>query len=126
MRVLALFPLILILAIAAPAQEPARTVQVQLSSFKFRPETLRLRAGEPVVLHLVNTGRGGHNFAAPQFFAAARVAADSASRINGGAVEVPSRSAVDVRLIPARGTYRLRCTHTLHTTFGMRGQIVVE
>jgi plastocyanin len=126
MRSLALLSVILILPAVTTAQEPARTVQVQLSSFKFRPQTLRLRAGQPVVLHLVNSGSGGHNFAAPQFFAAARVAAGSAGRINRGAIEVPSRSAVDVRLVPARGTYRLRCTHTLHSTFGMRGQIVVE
>jgi plastocyanin len=126
MRSLALLSAILILPAVAAAQAPARTVHVQLSSFKFRPQTLRLRAGQPVVLHLVNTGSGGHNFAAPSFFAAARVAPESAGRISGGAIEVPSRSAVDVRLVPARGTYRLRCTHTLHSTFGMRGRIVVE
>jgi plastocyanin len=126
MRTLILVPLTLVLATATPAQQPARTVHVQLSSFKFRPQTLRLRAGEPIVLHLVNTGSGGHNFVAPRFFAAARVAPESSGRINRGGIEVPSRSAVDVRLIPARGTYRLRCTHTLHSTFGMRGSIVVN
>lgn len=126
MRSLALLSLFLVLATSAPAQQPIRTVEVQLSSFKFRPQTLRLRAGQPVLLHLVNSGSGGHNFAAREFFATARVAPDSAGRVRNGAVEVPGRSAVDIRLVPARGSYRLRCTHTLHSTFGMRGRIVVE
>jgi plastocyanin len=75
------------------------------------------------VLHLVNSGSGGHNFAAPQFFAAA---ADVSGPVSGGAVEVPSHRRVEIRLTPARGSYRLRCTHTLHSTFGMRGRILVE
>ena len=126
MRALLLLPLILAAVSAAPAQPAAHTVEVQLSSFKFRPDPVRLRAGEPIVLHLVNTSSGGHNFSAPQFFAAARVAPASAGRINRGAVEVRSGQAVDIALVPARGAYRLRCTHTLHSTFGMRGEILVE
>jgi plastocyanin len=108
---------------AAQDAPPPRTVEVRLSSFDFTPSTLRLRAGQPVLLHLVNTGNGGHNFAAPQFFAAAHGVSGAVSR---GAVEVPGHGSVDVRLTPARGRYRLKCTHTLHSTFGMRGEIVVE
>ncbi|MGQ0559810.1 MAG: cupredoxin domain-containing protein [Sphingosinicella sp.] len=115
-----LLPL-LVAASGAAAQPDTRTVEVQLSSFRFEPRTLRLAAGQPVTLRLVNSGRGGHNFSAPEFFAAAR-----GSRPSGGAVEVPSRSTVNVSVIPARGRYRLRCTHTLHSTLGMRGQIIVE
>ena len=120
-----LFALLLTLPIAASAQQGSnvRAVEVRLSSFDFSPETIRLRAGEPVRLHLVNTGSGGHNFSAPQFFAAAREVSGPVER---GTVEVGSRRAIDVRLIPARGSYRLRCTHTLHSTFGMRGEIIVE
>ena len=46
--------------------------------------------------------------------------------VRRGAVEVGSRRSVEVRLTPARGSYRLRCTHTFHTTFGMTGEIVIE
>ena len=125
MRILAAFALI-VLAAPAPGQPDwsrAQRVEVRLSSFDFDPASLRLRAGQPVVLHLVNTGSGGHNFAAPQFFAASTVAAGP---VRDGAVELGGRQSVDVRLVPARGHYRLRCTHTLHSTFGMRGEIVVE
>lgn len=119
------FAVLLTLPIAASAQVAGgpQTVEVRLSSFDFSPETIRLRAGRPVRLHLVNTGSGGHNFSAPQFFAAAR---EVSGPVDRGTVEVGSRQAVDVRLIPARGSYRLRCTHTLHSTFGMHGEIIVE
>ena len=46
--------------------------------------------------------------------------------INEGTIEVRPRQSVSVRLVPARGSYRLRCTHSLHSAFGMRGRIVVE
>lgn len=119
------FPLLLPLLLAVPAAAPAqqvRVIRVELSSFDFDPDTIRLRAGEPVVLRLVNTG-GGHNFSAPQFFAAA---SGVSGPVHDGAVELHGRQSVDVRLVPARGRYRLRCTHTLHSFFGMRGRIVVE
>ena len=125
MRALFLLPLILAVPGAATGQEArgAATVTVRLSSFDFAPKTVRLKGGEPIVLHLVNTGNGGHNFAAPQFFAAARGVSGPVAR---GKVEVAGHQSADVRLIPARGTYKLRCTHTLHSTFGMTGRIVVE
>jgi plastocyanin len=116
------FLLAILLAVPAPAAAQ-QTVEVRLSSFDFTPSTIRLRAGQPVVLHLVNSGNGGHNFSAPQFFAAAHAVSGAVSR---GTVEVAGHGSVDVRLTPARGRYRLKCTHTLHSTFGMRGEIVVE
>jgi plastocyanin len=121
-----LLALALALPLAALAQDGPPVVEVRLSSFDFDPATIRLRAGQPVVLRLTNTSSGGHNFAAPQFFAAAAIAAGQDVPIRDGTIEVGSHQTVSVRLIPARGTYRLRCTHTLHTAFGMRGEIQVE
>ena len=116
---------LLALPLPALAQDsPApRTVEVRLSSFAFAPRTISLPAGRPVILHLVNSGSGGHNFSAPQFFAAAR---GVSGPVRNGAVEVPGHQSVDIRLTPARGSYRLRCTHTMHTAFGMSGTITVE
>ena len=125
MRALLLLPL-LVAAIPAGAQTDwsrVPRVDVRLSSFDYDPDTIRLRAGQPVVLRLVNSGSGGHNFSAPSFFAAAR---DVAGPVAGGAVEVGGRRTVEVRLVPAAGRYRLRCTHTFHTALGMRGTIIVE
>ncbi|HYJ52221.1 MAG TPA: cupredoxin domain-containing protein [Allosphingosinicella sp.] len=118
-----IFALLLAAPAAAFAQQPPRTVEVQLSSFAFAPETLHLTAGERVTLHLVNSGRGGHNFAAPEFFAAA---ADVSGPVTAGKVELGSHASVDVTLTPTAGHYRLRCTHTMHTAMGMSGEIVVE
>ena len=119
----ALFFAALLLPTIALAQDASAQVEVRLSSFDFTPSTIRLAAGRPVVLHLVNSGNGGHNFAAPEFFATAR---GVTGPVNRGRVEVAGGRSVEVRLTPARGTYRLRCTHTLHTAFGMTGEIVVE
>lgn len=114
---------LVLLAVPASAQDSPRVVEVQLSSFAFTPGTIHLRGGEPVILRLINGGRGGHNFSAPEFFAAAR---PSGASVRSGAIEVPSNQTIEVRLVPQRGSYNLRCTHTLHTAFGMRGQIIVD
>lgn len=126
MRTLSLFSLVLALPAAAVAQPAPRPVEVQLSSFAFTPAAISLRAGEPIVLRLSNNGRGGHNFSAPEFFAAAQIAPGQNVTMRNGAIEVPSHQTVALRLTPARGSYRLRCTHTLHSSFGMRGSINVQ
>ena len=120
----ALFALALLAPLPAFGQAAApQTVEVRLSSFAFSPEAIALTAGRPVTLHLVNSGGGGHNFSAPQFFAAAT---NVSGPVNAGTVEVRGHQSVDITLTPSRGTYRLRCTHTMHTAFGMRGTITVE
>ena len=126
MHRLLLIPLALAAPAVAPAQNPAQTVEVHLSSFDYTPQSIHLRAGQPVVLRLVNDSGGGHNFSAPAFFAAANVAAGQAATIRRGTIEVPSHQSVSVRLVPAHGSYRLRCTHLLHSSLGMRGTIIVE
>jgi uncharacterized cupredoxin-like copper-binding protein len=122
MRAFMLLPLALLAAPAA-TQPAATTVEISLSNFDFTPSTIRLRAGEPVVLHLVNTAHGGHNFAAPEFFAAA---SGVSGPVTDGKVELHGNQSVDVHVTPARGHYHLRCTHTMHTAFGMSGEIDVE
>jgi plastocyanin len=117
---------LLALPAAAAAQAPdwahAQRVEVKLSSFDFTPSTLHLRAGRPVVLHLVNTGSGGHDFTAPEFFAAAQLRKATGK----GRVEVRGHQSVDVALVPKAGRYPLKCSHAFHKTLGMAGQIVVD
>ena len=120
------------LALAAPAvaQAPpdwsrAASVEVVLKSFSFTPQTLRLRAGVPVRLTLRDV-KGGHNFAAPAFFAAARIAPGDAGKVVKGKVELRGGESAVIRLIPAAGVYKLSCTHFLHSGFGMKGTIVVS
>jgi plastocyanin len=116
--------LLLCAPVAAYAQ-PA-VVTIELSNFSFAPNSVQLRAGAPTTLHLQNASRGGHNFSAPEFFAAARIDPRSAAIVRNGTVEVPAHGTVNVTLVPAAGSYRLKCTHTLHSTFGMKGKILVN
>lgn len=104
----------------------AETVTVELDNFRFAPPELDLRAGRPYVLKIVNTASGGHDFTAPEFFAAAVVAADDAALIASGQVELHGRETAAIRLVPAVGEYRLVCTHFGHTAMGMTGRIIVR
>ncbi|MEO7365444.1 MAG: cupredoxin domain-containing protein [Sphingomicrobium sp.] len=109
-----------------PASASPATVAVNLSNFKFSPNIMHLKAGVPVVLRLANNASGGHNFSAPQFFAAARLDAASAARLGKGTIEVPKHGSVSITLVPVAGRYPLKCTHTLHSAFGMKGTIIVD
>ena len=114
-----LIPLSSGLSASPPAKPTAQTVTVGLSSYRFDPPLIRLRHGQPYVLHLVNRSGRGHNFVAPSFLRAA-----GAGR---SGVEVPAGAAVDVAIVaPARGVYKLKCTHFTHALRGMKGRIIVE
>lgn len=125
MRASLVFALLIGLSVHSQAAQPAAAT-VELSNFKFVPVNVRLQAGVPVVLHLNNVGSGGHSFSAPAFFAAAKLTPVAAALVQNGKVEVPGHSAVDLELIPAVGEFPLRCTHTLHSSFGMRAMIIVQ
>jgi plastocyanin len=101
-------------------------LSVTMENFKFTPNIVQLKAGVPAILHLINNASGGHNFTAPEFFAAAKIAPASQALVHNGVVEVPKHSSVDVALTPAAGQYPLKCSHTLHAAFGMKGSIQVR
>jgi plastocyanin len=117
--------------VAAPAllsaQSAPQRIEIVLDNFNFAPSDLKLSAGQPVTLHLVNRGSGGHNFIAKDFFAAATM--DSATRQKlgkKGVVELAKGEAMDVTLIPKAGSYNVKCGHFMHSTFGMKGTITVS
>ena len=114
----------LILALALPlplgAASPAPThVTIALSSYRFDPAPIRLRRGQPYVLHLVNRSGRKHNFVAPAFLAAARA---GRSKIN-----VPPGGGANVAIVaPAAGRYKVKCTLFTHAMRGMTSEIIVE
>lgn len=130
MRLPAIVSAAILIITPASAQQPdwngAARIEVVLTNFEFTPKSIHLKAGRPAILHLQNNAKGGHNFAARDFFAASVVRAQDRAAIRDGAVEVGRGAAVDIAVIPRAGRYKLRCTHTLHTTFGMSGEIVVD
>jgi len=103
----------------------ASTIIIHLSNFEFNPSQLRLRVGVPVHLLLMNDSGGGHNFSAPAFFAASTVQAGTP--LHDGKIDVPAGGHVEITMVPgAPGTYKLECSHFLHSLFGMTGTIIVE
>jgi plastocyanin len=113
---------LLITAVAVPftvSAGPPQRVDIVLSNFKFAPETTRLKAGQPVTLHFINEGSGGHNFSAPELLS-------GVAGVKGGKIELGKGETRDVTITPRAGTYAVRCTHFLHTSFGMKGAIIVE
>lgn len=115
---------------AAPAAAQdwshARRVEVRLANFSYSPKVIHLKAGQPVVLHLVNTASGGHDFTAPGFFAAAQVRPQDRGLVEEGSVEFRGGQSHDVALVPKAGRYPLKCGHAFHKMFGMSGEIVVD
>jgi uncharacterized cupredoxin-like copper-binding protein len=102
-------------------------VAVQLNEFRFSPSSLSFEQGRSYILRLSNTGGVGHNFQAKTFFQAVELGAGARDRVRDGDVEVAKGQSVDVALTPTRaGVYPLRCTHPLHSMFGMTGRIIVR
>jgi len=105
----------------------AQTISVDMTNYAFTPNTLHLRANSPYRLELRNTSHSGHSFSARLLFAVARVAAADQSKIVDGEVEVDGGQTVDVNLtVVTPGTYKFRCTHFLHSAFGMTGEAIVQ
>ncbi|WP_395335823.1 cupredoxin domain-containing protein [Novosphingobium sp. BL-8H] len=105
----------------------AEPVTVELSNFKFSPSAIQLKQGRAYDLRLANMASGGHDFSAGEFFAAARIMDADRAKITEGRVAVAAGKSVDIHLVaPAPGTYKLRCTHFMHSSFGMTGEIVVQ
>ena len=118
--------LIMPAAAAQPDWDRATQVTVELSSFAYSPRTIVLPAGQPVLLHLVNTGSGGHDFTASKFFAAAAIRPGDAAKLRKGSIEVPGRGRIDIGLVPEAGRFTLRCGHAFHAMLGMKGAIEVR
>jgi uncharacterized cupredoxin-like copper-binding protein len=121
-----LIPLFAFTASSASAQATT-TIPVQLTNFRFTPNQIVLEHGQPYVLRLTNAASGGHNFAAGSFFAGSSVSAADQPLIKNGAVEVPAGQVREIHVVaPGPGQYDLKCSHFLHSSFGMKGTIVVR
>lgn len=112
-----------ILAVPAAAQPAPAAVTIGVDSYKFTPNPIHLKAGQPVTLTFVNQGKHGHDFAADKFFAASTISAGAAP---GGKIELAGHETKSITLTPRAGTYPARCTHFLHASMGMTATIVVN
>ena len=128
MRILPLTLAALVLSVPVTAAETQGQVTVTLANFSFTPADLHLHAGQPVTIHFVNTGSGGHDFTAPEFFAAATMDTANRARVGGkqGRVSLGKGESSDVTLTPRAGTYKAHCSHFMHGAMGMTGTVVVD
>ncbi len=119
--------LALLAALTTAASAHVQLVTITMSNYAFDPGTIALLAGSDYELHFVNNSSKGHDFSAPEFFAAVAVAPEDRAKIKDGAVEVDEGATVDIRLTAGKkGAFKVRCTHFLHSTFGMTGTVTVE
>lgn len=128
MRFLSLAVAALVLAIPVTAAGQAERVTVTMTNFNFAPEALHLDAGRSATIHFVNNGSGGHDFTAPEFFAAATMDAANRAKVGGakGRVSLGKGQSLDVMLTPRAGTYKVHCSHFMHSSLGMKGKILVD
>ena len=113
-----------VLALAAPAaSQPAiPTITIELASFNYAPHPIRLAAGSPVRMVFVNRSGSGHDFTARRFFKSARILKGA---VPEGEIELAGHGTAIVELVPARGTYKVHCSHFGHKLMGMSTEIIV-
>jgi plastocyanin len=125
--VLAAFASLAAIAPALAAEAHVQLITISMSNFAYAPDKIEMLAGSDYQLHFVNTSSKGHDFSAPELFAAGTVAPDDAAKVKDGAVEVEGGQTVDVRFTATKkGTYPVRCTHFLHASFGMTGTATIQ
>lgn len=108
-------------ASAAIAEPP--TITVTMQSRFYAPDPIRLAAGQPVTLKLVNRDGSSHSFGARRFFRTARILSGDAP---SGKLEVAPGQTATVTLVPAKGSYKVECSHHHMDKLGMQGRIIVE
>jgi uncharacterized cupredoxin-like copper-binding protein len=112
---------------AAVAQGAPQIVTIELSNFKFNPATLTLAHGRPYVLHFVNAASGWHDFVAKEFFDAATIAPEDRAKVKHGEIELSGGESADIHLVAnTPGSYKSHCSHFMHSSFGMTGNVVVQ
>ncbi len=125
----AVFPATAVATLLLVSSASAQTaLTVSMTNYAFTPGTLTLKAGEAYRIHFRNDASKSHDFAAREFFASASIAPEDKTKVaKDGEIELDGGQAIDISLTPNRaGTYRVTCTHFLHSMFGMNGKIVVQ
>lgn len=115
---------VLFLVAACASQQPLVTmghakgeiaVAVTASSFKFEPNNIKAFKGDVLVVKLQNVSDSGHNFT---------VKDPLGQTVQN--VTLPSKETVAVKItLSETGTYEFYCDKPFHSTFGMKGQIIV-
>jgi len=120
----AVFATVLLVLAACASQQPLVTIgpakgeiilPMKASSFSFEPNNIKAYRGDVVVLKIENISGSGHNFTIkdPQ----GKTLQD---------VGLPSKETVTLKVsLSDTGTYEFYCDKPFHSSYGMKGQIVV-
>jgi uncharacterized cupredoxin-like copper-binding protein len=112
-------------AAAAVDWSNARRVEIRMIEYEIVPNQLRFRRGLPYRLHLVNAGKEGHDFTAPDFFTAVQVRNAGALNESGKSVFLQPGQETDIYFIARHpGLFAPRCAD--HDWAGMTATIVIE
>ena len=109
----------------------AAAITIRATDFAFSPSTVRVPAGKPVRLQMVNNGVVEHDVRVDQIPAKDIRTSDGGDSHGHDAAHVmahtvPGKSGW-VEFTPTKpGTYDLTCTISGHTAAGMKGTLVVE
>ena len=121
LRLAAAAAMTLVLATPAPAQPGTYVVDVR--SFSFAPQPIRLAANRPVTMVFANRSGSGHDFTAAKFF---RNATMVSGAVPNGEIELAPHQTRSITLIPRAGTYKAHCSHFLHKQMGMQDLVIVN
>jgi plastocyanin len=103
----------------------AERVDVQMLEYEFVPDQLRFRHGVPYQLHLINAGKEGHDFTAPDFFNAVDVSNADLLGAGKSSIYVKPGETADIYFIAGKaGLFAPRCAD--HDWAGMKATIIVD
>src|SRR3984957_5731831 len=91
-----IFALALLSPVGGASAQTAAPIAITLTDYAFSPGTLDLKAGTAYQFHFVNNGSKGHNFSAPDFFAASQIASEDMAKVKNGTVELAKGQAADI------------------------------
>jgi uncharacterized cupredoxin-like copper-binding protein len=109
-------------------------VKIELKDAGFAPREVRLKAGQPYRLTLLNTGTNAHYFNAPEFFesiAARKAQVPRYAEIKAAHFSkfelFPAGGTMELWFIPLeKGRFRAFCHLGNHAEMGVEGWLVVE
>ena len=113
-------------AAAAPEWRGAREYEVLMSNFDIQPKEIRLKAGEPVRLRLINNSVTAHSFSSGDFFSSGEVRPRDRRSLAGGKFIVGPGETREVLIVPKAGRYSARCGNLFHRVMGMSASLIVE
>lgn len=112
-------------AVASADWSHPERVDVQMVEYDFVPDQLRFRRGVPYQLHLINAGKEGHDFTAPDFFNAVEVRNADVLGDGKSSIYVKPGETADIYFIADRsGLFAARCAD--HDWAGMKATIIVD